>query len=90
MKANPNDIDIVTFLDQNQIGKLGKIIENFRNDNGMRLYDVDAYIVEVYPLLSKRFSYTIGNTAYWNIQFGSTKPNRAARKYKKGFLEIIY
>ncbi len=90
MKNNPNDIDLVTFLDQEQIRNLGKFIENFKMHNGLLLYGVDAYIVEEYPLSSNRFSYTAGNKAYWNMQFVNTKMNRLGRKYRKGFLEIIY
>ncbi len=76
LKTNPNDIDIVTFLDQKQIKTLGSPIDNFKMQNGLLLYGVDAYIVETYPKDSKKYSYTAGNTAYWLMLFTSTKPNR--------------
>ncbi len=90
MKAEPEDIDLVTFLRHDQVKKMGTLIDSFKMHNGLLIYGVDAYIVEVHPTSSKYFNHTIGNKAYWNMQFGNTKTNRLGRKHKKGFLEIIY
>jgi len=90
LKANPKDIDIVTFLDQVQMKKLGALVNDFKMEGAHHLYGIDAYIVEVYEPNSKYYSYTIGNTAYWHNFLATTKKNRAGKEYRKGFLEIIY
>jgi hypothetical protein len=89
-KANPQDIDLVTFLNQTQIRRLGKHINRFNVEGSSPMYGVDAYIVEIHPPDSRFYSHTQGNTAYWLEIFSSTKVNRRGMKYKKGFIEIIY
>lgn len=90
MKPNPKDIDIVTLLDQRQLKVLGSHVDNFKMQNGLLLYGVDAYIIEVYPPNNKKYSFTSGNAAYWQMLFSGAKPNRLGKKHGKGFLEIIY
>ena len=90
LKTNPKDIDVVTFLNQRQIKKLGPLISDFKMEGAHNLYGIDAYIVEVYELKSNYYSYTSGDTAYWHTHFSTTKKNRAGKEYRKGFLEIIY
>ena len=89
-KANPKDIDVVTFLNQKQIEKLGLFINDYKMEGAYNLYGIDAYIIEVYEPKNKYHSYTIGDTAYWHTLFATTRKNRAGKEYKKGFLDIIY
>ena len=90
LKVNPNDIDLVTFIDQVQMQRLGAHIGNFRGDYGRKLYGVDAYIVEVFEPESKFHSYSIGDAAYWLELFSTTVTNRFDKKSRKGFLEIMF
>ena len=88
-KNNPGDIDLVTFLDYNVILKLGSKLDNFKYPNSENIYNVDAYIVEVYPEIHKeRFRY-ISDKAYWMDRFTKTRRIRG-NKLSKGFLEIKF
>jgi hypothetical protein len=89
-KTNPKDIDLVTFLDHEMIKKLGAKLDPFRPINSWNAYGVDAYICEVYPVGHPSYKYTDSDIAYWNHQFGHSRPNRKGVTNVKGFLEIIY
>ncbi len=89
-KSDPGDIDIITFLERSQVRKLDKLIENFRRQNSILLFGVDAYIVEVHPPGDKWEQKTTSDTAYWYDLFQKTRRNRAGNVYKKGFLEVFY
>ena len=89
-KAEPKDIDIVIFLNQEQIATLGSQIAQFRMPHSMLNYGMDAYIVEVFDEGSRFQSFTLRNKAYWNSLFTRSKVTRGGIKYPKGFLEIIH
>jgi hypothetical protein len=89
-KSNPKDIDIVTFLNYEVVNSLGAILGPFNYPQSEDFYEVDAYIVVVYPESHKNRFYYISDLAYWTDQFTKTKRNNRGNKLSKGFLEITY
>lgn len=88
-KADPKDIDLITFIDHSIVKKYGTKLDNFRPDRSWDVFQVDAYILEVYPKNSPYYVYTLSDVAYWADQFGRTRVNRKGDKHPKGFLELI-
>lgn len=89
-KKNPKDIDFVTFLNSNDIQRLGNKLDDFIGTRSNETYGVDAYIIEVYPDGSKNAFRTDFDTAEWYHLFSHTKRNRRGNIFNKGFLEIFY
>jgi hypothetical protein len=90
-KLNPNDIDFVTFIDAAVFEeKESLIINQFIFPNARNVYGVDAYGVRIYPSNHPFHSIGISDTLYWNEWFGRTRPNRANKKFQKGFVQIKF
>lgn len=91
-KLNPNDIDIVTFIDYNIYESKEDIIRTDFNKYFKRYAFpfVDAYTVKNYPKNHKREWVTKNDKIYWLNLFSKTKVNRANKAYQKGFIEINY
>src|SRR5690554_3847082 len=86
-KQNPGDIDLVTFLDFKLVENLGTKLDHFIFPNSEKIYNVDAYIVVVYPEEHKdKFNYK-SDLVYWNDRFSKTRRVRG-NKLAKGFIEI--
>ncbi len=88
-KKNPNDIDLLTFINHSDVVRLGSLLDDFRPEKSWDKFEVDAYILEVYPEDSKHYVYTKSDIAYWYQQYSRTRVNRRGHKHPKGFLEII-
>jgi hypothetical protein len=88
-KTNPKDIDLITFIDHSQVKRLGTKLDDFRPERSWDVFEVDAYILEVYPEKSQYYNFTQSDVAYWLDQFGHARVNRRGQKHPKGFLEII-
>ncbi|MEO6721908.1 MAG: hypothetical protein ABIN67_16185 [Ferruginibacter sp.] len=86
----PNDIDIVSFIDFQIISSLGNKLQSFKYPASETIFQVDAYIVPVYPIGHHHFYLTQHDKAYWIDMFDKTRRNRAGNRLSKGFLEIIY
>ncbi|MGP8215475.1 MAG: DUF6932 family protein [Bacteroidia bacterium] len=86
---NPNDIDLITFIDHTIINKLGNKLNIFRPGGSWKHYGVDAYIIEVYPKNSAKHKLTEYDTLDWLHLFVNNRRENSLRT-KKGFLEIIY
>lgn len=89
-KENPNDIDLVTFLDFEIIKDIDYLLSNFKEPLSKTVYGVDAYIVYTYSQNHKKYILQQSDSAYWIDRFTKTRPNRKGQKFKKGFLEIIF
>jgi hypothetical protein len=89
-KKNPQDIDLVTFIDYKVIGQLGNRLDDFKAGQSWITYEVDAYIIPVYPQGHVQFKFTEFDLAEWLDLFSHTKLNRNGQKFEKGFLEIFY
>ena len=86
----PKDIDLVTFIDFNLITNLGNLLQSFKYPASETNFQVDAYIVAVYPIQHKKYYLYQHDRAYWIDQFDTSRRNRKGNRYTKGFLEIIY
>lgn len=89
-ERNPKDIDLVTFVDHHIIKKQGSRINIFRAQGSWENYGVDAYIVESFPMKSKKHKITEFDSRDWLNLFTNNRPDNYGRQNKKGFLEIIY
>ncbi|WP_256011161.1 DUF6932 family protein [Desertivirga xinjiangensis] len=85
---DPGDIDLVTFLEHNELARVGDKINKFKYPNSERNYLLDAYIIEVYPEEHKERFKTVSDISYWLDRFTKTRRNRKGNKLSKGFLEI--
>ncbi len=88
-KMEPNDIDLVTFLDFSIVESLGDSLSDYKYPASQNLFGVDAYIVKIYPQGHKYHLLYQSDIAYWINQFNQTQRNRIGKKQPKGFLEII-
>jgi hypothetical protein len=84
----PNDIDLVSFIDYNIIEKNEIHLTNLKYPASITHYGLDAYIVIVYPENHTKFPYFLSDKLYWMDKFDKTRLNRAGNKYPKGFLEM--
>jgi len=85
-KENPNDIDIVTFLDFKVYQKRGdKVLDKFWSFS-LENEGIDAYLVEDFPKSHPEFMETQFIKNDWKNRYSTNK----ARTHKKGFLKIIF
>ncbi|MBV7533721.1 hypothetical protein [Chitinophaga sp. sic0106] len=89
-KAEPNDIDLVTFIDVELIEKAGSKLNQFKYPQSLERYGVDAYLVVRYNRENRKYPLFIGDQMYWKDLFEKTSRSRTGQKHPKGFLEIIY
>lgn len=58
-KSNPKDIDFVILLDYQTVAeKEGIIKSNFLNKKSLKKYNLDAYILKIYPEEHENYKYT--------------------------------
>lgn len=89
-KEDPNDIDLVTFVDFESTKAIHHLLDNFGKELSKTMYGVDAYIVYTYLLDDKRYFLFQSDKARWVHKFTKTKANRRGQVFKKGFLEVIF
>lgn len=89
-KNNPNDIDVVTFIDFDIFEKYEKKLKSFVYPDSISKYNVDGYIVVTYPRTHSKHPLYMGDWAYWMDRFDKTRRNRAGNRYPKGFVEINF
>ena len=89
-EQKPKDIDVVTFIDFQLITALGNLLQSFKYPVSETMFQVDAYIVAVYPIQHKKCHLYEHDKAYWIDQFDTTRRNKKGNRLSKGFLEIIY
>jgi hypothetical protein len=89
-KEDPNDIDLVTFLDSDSTKSIHHLLENFKEPLSKTVYGVDAYILYTYSRDDKRYFFQQSDRAYWIDRFTKTKANKRGQKFKKGFLETTF
>lgn len=88
-KAEPNDIDLVTFLDAKLVEQHAKKLGAFLNADGKRNYGVDGYVVKLYADDHQLHMRTVSDRTYWNYWFSTTKPNHRKKRFSKGFINLI-
>jgi len=85
-KDIPKDIDVVTFIEHD----VNFDLSNFVYPESIKKYNIDGYIVKVYPRKHPKIALYMGDWAYWMDRFDKTRRNRAGNRYPKGFLEINF
>lgn len=88
-KIIPNDIDVVVFLESAIIDEYEPELKTaFKFPTSKKRYNVDAYMVRVYPVASQNFALTQSDRLDWLSFWTKTAPNRAGVSSRKGFLEL--
>ncbi|MEN0050059.1 MAG: hypothetical protein AAF806_23550 [Bacteroidota bacterium] len=90
-KENPRDIDLVTLVDFEVYEAKKELIDKeFRFKTALERYGVDGYAVPIYPEDHSKYILTKGPLIYWDQQFSKSRPNRAKKTFKRGYVEIIF
>ena len=92
IKQEPNDIDIVCFIWHEHFVEGVYIKDEFKIfDTNLsraqckKVYNVDGYLVPVFPKEHPLYGWYQDRIAYWKRQFGNDRSNRP-----KGIVEIAY
>lgn len=88
--VNPNDIDLVTFIEFEERDLYAKDLKKFEASGANEIYGVDAYLLTVFPQDHPKHFLFQSDKTYWMNQFGRTRRDKYGKKNAKGFLEIIY
>jgi hypothetical protein len=90
-QPNPGDLDLVTFLPEELIKKLGSSLKPFLFPDSLTNYPgLDGYIVRVLSPESRNYNLFESDRIYWMHQFGRTRRDRNGKRYFKGFLGIYF
>lgn len=91
-KMNPNDIDIVTFLNAENYEKNSSKLTNFQGNRLKKEQELDCYFVKEYPVEHKNYEIiTRFDSLYWLDLFLKTKPDyKTGKKYSKGIIQINF
>ena len=90
-KLNPNDIDLVTFLNfeiyENSLPKL----TDFQGDKLKKEQNLDCYFVKEYPIEHKNYEViTKYDSVEWFHLFSKTRVHRNGKRYSKGIIQINF
>lgn len=90
-KLNPQDLDIVTLID-NQTYKLKeKEITYFQSIEFYQKTNMDCYFLRVYPENDPKYIRTKSDLAYWENQFSFIRKSRILGKPpRKGFIQLNF
>ena len=89
-KLNPRDIDVVTIIAHETFDEKHELIEKRFRKTAKSKYGVDAYIVASYPEDHEKSLLFQGNLVYWDNQFSKTRKNRAGKRFKRGYVQVIH
>ncbi|MCB0633190.1 MAG: hypothetical protein R2824_03765 [Saprospiraceae bacterium] len=89
LKENPNDIDIVTFLDYKIFNLRAYKLDDFLSFS-LESEGIDAYIVPIYPENHPFYSKGRQLKTQWLDRFSSTKADIFDNIHPKGFLSINF
>lgn len=80
-KKNPNDIDFVTLIDH-EIAKerYNLLLEKFINKQALKEFNLDAYIVRIFPQDHKEYGKTHSDLLYWEHWFTHSRKNRMKKR----------
>ncbi|QMW02675.1 DUF6932 family protein [Spirosoma foliorum] len=82
-QLNPNDVDVVIFLDYRLYEQSKERLDEFRRK--ARFSKIDSYIEQAYPINHPYYIRYQSDVAYWHSLF-----TRNRRKERKGYLQISY
>jgi hypothetical protein len=89
-KKNPNDIDLLTFIEHDIYNKHQKAIDTKFGKFGVQNYfqEIDAYTIWEYPKNHEYFTIFHSDYLYWETFFSNSKFNRAKKRFPKGFIQL--
>lgn len=87
---NPKDIDLVTFVDFELRRMFETELKQFEAKSANEHFEVDAYLVTVFPQGHQKNFLFESDRVYWMDKFSRTRRDRTGKKNHKGFLEILY
>lgn len=82
-KLNPNDLDLVTFIDYRIYGEKESLLERFKRPGEFE--GIDAYIEKSYPEDHRFFIRYQTDLLYWNDLFTKNRQGQ-----KKGYFKIFF
>lgn len=83
-KENPNDIDVVSFIDSDKfVNEIRFFDMNFSHGYPKTAYNIDGYIVPIFPEGDTRRHITVDRVNYWTKWFGHDR-----QENPKGIVEI--
>ncbi|MEN9609413.1 MAG: hypothetical protein RLZZ628_227 [Bacteroidota bacterium] len=90
-KENPNDIDILTFIDYRIYKRFEKEIDAKFSKYSVKTHfqGIDAYTVWAYPENHTFYNVYRSDYAYWQEWFSYSRYNRAKKRFPKGFIQMI-
>jgi hypothetical protein len=89
-KMNPNDIDVVTFVDADLLIKNEKKLLHLIAPESKLIYRVDAAFVGIYPMNHKLRMVTDWDIAFWKDFYGNTRPDALKKQMPKGFIQLNF
>ena len=89
-KINPNDIDIVTFVDYKVFFSKETALMGLTSPESKLIYKVDAAFVPVYPINHKLHQVTVWDIHFWENFYGHTRPDNQNNKMPKGFIQLNF
>ena len=89
-KINPNDIDIVTFVDYKVFFSKETVLMGLTSPESKLIYKVDAAFVLVYPTNHKLHQVTVWDIHFWTNFYGHTRPDNQNNKMPKGFIQLNF
>lgn len=91
VKRDPNDIDIVSFIDYRDYEALNSLVmDRFSSAKARAVYQVDAYIVPHYPEIHPKYVIYHSDLLYWRNLFGKTRVLRNKKQYQKGIIQLNF
>lgn len=88
-KLNPNDLDVVLFLDSQTFRRSFSAFEKLKGKTWHKERKIDAYFVEVFPKDSPDYArFTNSDRLEWRETFSNSRRHRDGRRYPKGFIEL--
>lgn len=89
-KMNPNDIDIVTFVDYNIFFRNEQALSSLIAPESKLIYKVDAAFIPVYPQNHRLSMVTDWDINFWKGFYGNTRPDEHQTQMQKGFIQLNF
>lgn len=87
-KENPNDIDLLIFLDFDFYQKNQAKLNEYKTLRFQKETSLDLYFLIAYPPAHKNRFVSDIDRIYWLNQFSKTAPNSKGKQFSKGFVQI--
>lgn len=90
-KQHPQDIDIVTLIDNKTYELKEKEISYFQSLDFYQKTKIDCYFLRLYPENNVKYVRTKSDLAYWENQFSFAKKNKTSlNRSRKGFIQLNF